>query len=379
MNSVVSNKKKDGDSLTFTISGVNVSFVNAIRRTIVSDIPIAVFKTFPYDESDCVIHKNTTRFNNEILKQRLSCIPIFIDIDETPVKNLVVKVKHMNTSTETQYLTTKQFMIYDVSTKQYLPDSLRDTVFPANSISKNHIDFVRLLPGYIQPDSTKSIIGEEIDFECKISLGMANMNSMFNVTYMTAFTNTIVSKEELNVHFEKYMNSTKKENLSEVELEIAERDWFQLNAKRHFIPDSFDFKLNTICVYDCDQLLNKAIAILINKFKVLIDPSLHNPYDISTTISKNNTFYENCYDITLHNESYTIGKIVEHILFSDCVDVQTPIMSFVSFLKEHPHYSYSVIRIVFVNDTTEQEVIELLHDKFKYIIQIFEHIKTQLN
>lgn len=378
MNSVVSNKKNDNDSLTFTISGVNVSFVNAIRRTIISDIPIAVFKTFPYDESDCIINKNTSRFNNEILKQRLSCVPIFIDIDETPTKNLVVKVKHINTTTETQYLTTKQFRIYDESTKQYLPDSLRDAIFPANKISKTYIDFLRLRPGYIQPNTSKTITGEEIEFECKISIGMASTNSMFNVASMIAFSNTPVPKEELNSHFEKYKNSTKQENLSDIELEIAEKDWFVLNAKRHFIPDSFDFKLNTISVYDCDQLLDKSINILINKFKVLIDPSIHNPYNISTTITTNDTFSKNCYDITLHNESYTVGKIIEYILFSECTDVQDPIMSFVSFLKEHPHYSYSIIRVIFVNDTTEQEVIELLHDKFNHIIKMFEHIKSQL-
>tara|TARA_Y100000385_G_scaffold137318_1_gene142689 strand:+ start:407 stop:1549 length:1143 start_codon:yes stop_codon:yes gene_type:complete len=375
MNSVVTNKKKDGDELTFTISGLNVSFVNAIRRTIVSDIPIAVFKTFPYDESDCVIHKNTTRFNNEILKQRLSCIPILIDVDDKPIKNLVLKVKHANNTTETQYLTTKQFNIYDESTKQYLPDSLRDSIFPANNISKNYIDFVRLRPGYFQPNNTKTIIGEEIDFECKMSLGMANMNAMFNVVSMVAFSNTTVPKEQLDVHFENYKNSTKKENLSTNEQDIAEADWFVLNAKRHFIPDSFDFKMNTICVYDCEHLLSKAITIIINKFKVLIDPSLHNPYNISTQISKNNTFYQNCYDIVLQNESYTIGKIIEHVLFSECVEAEVPTMSFVSFLKEHPHFSYSIIRVVFVDDTTEQEVIELLHEKFQHIIQIYEHIK----
>ncbi len=378
MNSVVSNKKEDGDLITFTISGLNVSFINAIRRTIISDIPIAVFKTFPYDESDCVIHKNTTRFNNEILKQRLSCIPIFIDIDETPIKNLVLKVNHVNTTTETQYLTTKQFKIYDQSTKQLLPDSLRDSIFPANRISKQHIDFVRLLPGYNHPNNNKSIVGEEIDLECKLSVGMANQNSMYNVTSMVAFSNTQVAKEELDMHFENYKKTLKKESLSDVEFELAERDWFALNAKRHVIPNSFDFKLNSICVYDCNHLLHKAIAILVNKFKVLIDPTHTNPYNISMRITKNDTFFKNCYDIILENESYTIGKIIEHVLFSDCVESETPTLSFVSFLKDHPHNSFSLVRIVYIDDESEQDLIELLHDKFKYIIQIFEHIDTQL-
>ena len=109
MNSIIFNKTNDENSCAFTISGINVSFINAIRRTIISDIPIAVFKTMPYDESDCTIHKNTTRFNNEILKQRLSCIPIFIDVDETPIKNLTLKIKHINSTSQIQYFTTENF------------------------------------------------------------------------------------------------------------------------------------------------------------------------------------------------------------------------------------------------------------------------------
>ena len=95
-------------------------------------------------------------------------------------------------------------------------------------------------------------------------------------------------------------------------------------------------------------------------------------------ITKNDTFFKNCYDIILENESYTIGKIIEHVLFSDCVESETPTLSFVSFLKDHPHNSFSLVRIVYIDDESEQDLIELLHDKFKYIIQIFEHIDTQL-
>ena len=50
----------------------------ALRRTILSDIPVVVFRTSPEEENNCIIDKNTTRFNNEIVKQRLSCIPICI-------------------------------------------------------------------------------------------------------------------------------------------------------------------------------------------------------------------------------------------------------------------------------------------------------------
>ena len=38
------------NNLEFKIENTNVSIVNAIRRTIISDIPILVFKTTPYEK-----------------------------------------------------------------------------------------------------------------------------------------------------------------------------------------------------------------------------------------------------------------------------------------------------------------------------------------
>jgi DNA-directed RNA polymerase II subunit RPB3 len=72
---ITSNK---GDEVKFTMSNVNVSIANSIRRTILSDIPTVVFKTAPYEENKANIIANTSRLNNEIIKQRLSCIPIHV-------------------------------------------------------------------------------------------------------------------------------------------------------------------------------------------------------------------------------------------------------------------------------------------------------------
>ena len=39
------------DTLKFTLRNVNLSLANAIRRTILSDIPLVIFKTAPYEEN----------------------------------------------------------------------------------------------------------------------------------------------------------------------------------------------------------------------------------------------------------------------------------------------------------------------------------------
>ena len=83
--------RDDDDNLYFTLSGINVSLANSLRRTMLSDIPLVVFKTTPHDKNKCTIHANTSRLNNEIIKLRLSCIPIhFKDVEQFSLKKYVL-------------------------------------------------------------------------------------------------------------------------------------------------------------------------------------------------------------------------------------------------------------------------------------------------
>ena len=67
MNPIVNNIKNADGKLTFDITNVNVSFVNAIRRILLSEIKTPVFKTFPYHESNCNIITNTSKFVTKLL------------------------------------------------------------------------------------------------------------------------------------------------------------------------------------------------------------------------------------------------------------------------------------------------------------------------
>jgi DNA-directed RNA polymerase alpha subunit len=78
MNPKISNRVNNLDKLTFTLENVDVSVANALRRIILSEIDTFILKTSPYTENRANIITNTSKMNNEILKQRLSSIPIHI-------------------------------------------------------------------------------------------------------------------------------------------------------------------------------------------------------------------------------------------------------------------------------------------------------------
>jgi len=67
MNPKVTNLTEQNNILTFTLSGLNVSLANAVRRTILSDIPTVVFRTSPFEENDAIIISNTSRDRKSVV------------------------------------------------------------------------------------------------------------------------------------------------------------------------------------------------------------------------------------------------------------------------------------------------------------------------
>ena len=89
----IDNKRKDPkhDILTFTIRNVGPSIVNALRRTILSDIETVGVVSEPHEKNEVDMIENRTKLNNEFLKHRLSLIPIHIDdIETTPFEHLEI-------------------------------------------------------------------------------------------------------------------------------------------------------------------------------------------------------------------------------------------------------------------------------------------------
>ena len=91
MEPIITITSEENNTLFFTMSNIDYSLANSLRRIILSDIPTVIFRTFPHNESKVDIIENTSRLNNEILKQRIGCIPIHI-----PILNFLIKIMLWN-------------------------------------------------------------------------------------------------------------------------------------------------------------------------------------------------------------------------------------------------------------------------------------------
>ena len=95
MNPKISDLEETSGYLTFNIENIDNCLINSLRRVILSDIPLLVFRSFPENENKIYIEKNTSRHNNEILKQRLGCIPIHIDDIDFPYEDYQIENKRL--------------------------------------------------------------------------------------------------------------------------------------------------------------------------------------------------------------------------------------------------------------------------------------------
>jgi DNA-directed RNA polymerase subunit L len=369
MSARLENLKESDDIMTFTLSGVDVSYANAIRRTILSDIPVVCFKTTPYAENKATILINTTRLNNEIIKQRLSCIPVCIKDLAIPFKNYLLEVDVENKTDTTIYVTTKDFKIKNTTTDSYLDEADLRKIFPPyippTGKGEYFIDFVKL-----RPKVSEELPGERIKLTCELIVSTARDDSMFNVTATCAYGCT-PDEDKINTELGIRKHKWQEEGKSEKEINFEAANWKLLEGLRYVKRRSFDYILHTVGIYENAELMIKSCEILLDKFTDLdrlIDED-------KLEIKPANVTMENTYDVVLVNEDYTVGNILNYEIFDIYYnDLQK--VSYVGFKKMHPHDSDSLLRVSIVEPNLGKEYVkQMLKTIIKQILDNIQQIK----
>jgi DNA-directed RNA polymerase II subunit RPB3 len=363
----ISNYQNNDNKLTFTLYGVDVSFANSIRRTILADIKTVVFRTTPYEENQANITINTTRLNNEILKQRLSCTPIHItNISKEELDNLVLEVDQENLTESMMVVTTEHFKVKNKRTNSYLSKKDSQTIFPpyiAPNGVEYFVEFVRL-----RPKISEDILGEKIKFTCNFSIGTAKENCMFNVVGTCAYGFTVdndQAKAELTAKQQQWQS----EHMTPENIDYESKNWLLLEAKRYTIKNSFDFVLESVGVFENETIVRIACQVLIDKFQGLIREIDEGKFKINLMVTKT----PNTFDYILTNEDYTIGTVLNHLLYKNYFEGIGSIL-YCGFKKMHPHDTDSIIRLTFKMEEQPSTGLEYIKACSMEAIGVFDSI-----
>ena len=350
MKPVLSKIIENDTKLEFTLSGIDKCFANALRRTILTDIPTVVIRTEDTTVNQCIIQKNTSRLHNEIIQQRISCIPIHVFDPEFADKHMLeIDVVNNFDDQNIHMVTTKDIKIKDIHSNLYLSQEETKKIFPPNDITGYYIDIVRL-----RPKMGTSIPGEHIKLTAKFSVATARINSMFNVVSICSYGNTI-DMEKAESAWEKVYNKLKSEEKEKKEIEHVKSDFWNLDAQRHFIPNSFDFVVQSVGVYANIDIVHKACSILCSKIDTFVSLLEENNIPIlpSNDVKKHGydsiieSTMENSFDIILDNEDDTLGNILSTMMYRTYFIGKEKELTFCSFKKFHPHDNYGVLRIAY--------------------------------
>jgi DNA-directed RNA polymerase subunit L len=360
MNPILLYKNTKQNVLCFQLSNTNVSFANALRRTILSDIPVVVFKTFPYSENTCNIINNTTEHHNEIIKQRLCCLPILFPKSFHP-NDFELYIHQQNTSARDIILTSEHFQIRNKKDNIFLPREEVAKIFPPCPLTNYFIEFAHLRC------PKEGIAGDILHLTCDFSVGCAYDDGAYNVVSLCTYKNTI----DFVKLGEVLQTLIAQWTLESKNIEFEKQNWLLLDGKRIIHNDSFDFAIETIGHYTNEELVIQACQLLMQRLDDLVR---RREFEI---VVSDNTM-SNCYDIVLKNIDYTIGKALEytfHVLF-----FETNIVQYCGFQKKHPHDNFVIIRLSY-NDHVDTDLPSLISDHLHVVIhktkEVFESILFQ--
>lgn len=354
----------DSGALKFTLENADVSTANAIRRIILSEIPTLVFRTDvrPDATDQTTFHVNTTRHHNEILKQRLRCIPIGSSIKDMDRSKYYCELRKKNTTENTIYVTTEDFKVVERETKK-VDESLTKEMFKPDPLSNHYIDFARLLPKVA--DYTE---GEELHVTAEFDMGIAEQDSAFNVCCTCAYGCTPDIEKQKQVWADVPATSDVKKD--------GEKNWRLLSAHRIVKERSFDFVIETVseCVHTNGALLRKACDIMKIKCETFIS-SLEG--EVANILEADVTM-PYAFNIILRREGYTLGKALEHMIYTKHYTGDMK-LTFCAFKKAHPHDPDSYIQVALQDDAPDKVAVisSMAICAAKDIIAIFEDIKRQ--
>ena len=367
---IVSKTDERGE-LRFTIDKINVSLANALRRVILSDISTIVFRTFPYSECKASIVTNTSRLHNEILKQRLSCIPIHITDADFQFKDYQLEIDVVADGSEIRYVTTKDFKMKNKTNGKYLTDVKCREIFPSNPISGDFIEFARLLP-----KMTEYGEGERLTLTCDLDVAAPKEDGAFNVVCTCAYSMTM-DPTKVDEAWRIKEAELVKEGVAAIgseEMKAQRKNWALLDAQRQTKDDSFDFVIETVGVFSNADIVSKAAQIMINKCTKFIRDIESGENHIIPTVST----IQNGFDIELKGEDYTLGKVLEFFMH-DKHYAEDQTVTYCAFRKIHPHNPDSMIRVGFAETVGVDEgiVAEYITTCARDAIVVYEHIRDQ--
>lgn len=307
---------KKGFELKFELHNFPVTFVNSLRRIILSNIPTVVIQ-------DIQILKNTTQMPHEMLKHRMEMLPINVNPqDHSTIKDTVIELNILENPDQkgVETITTDHFTVVSGTDGLIMKD--RDLNTP--------LLFTKLRPG-----ETIHVRGR---------LGVENGSQVCLCTTNWAIDEDLVEAE-------RKIWEEQKQDIREFNTTRIQRLYSRNEQGR---PNKFNFVIESIGVLESKEILKLGLEVLRKQLKSFMD-------DILDNIQREQD--KGSYTISVEQGGHTMGALFQEVIYTD------KNVSFVSYDVPHPLRKTTVLRfhttktpesiLKYANETIEQYCSEV--------------------
>lgn len=349
----ISNINHEDGGLQFTISGshekgLDKSVVNAVRRTLLSDIPTVAFNTSDTDGGDIKMVKNDTSLHNEMMLHRLGLLPLYLNPD-TFCKDYLFECKVIHDkSTPFQMVTANDINIYPLKSHlQARLDSLNDESVTDRDpherdnlmaiLDSNHPDNYDLRHRLSQSDKDKILrpyifrntknycllnelksthtmgAHQSLHFYGSPSVGRARDHSRYQSVSQASYE--FLRDDDLFQQALKEKLATS--DIAEGNIESFTRKFKLAESERYYFRDRegepyrYRFQVKSTHYWDSAELVKRSLQILIDRCETLQKAfmALLQESESPITFTKNKD--TSTYQYTLFNYDHTMGNLIQ--------------------------------------------------------------------
>lgn len=280
-----------GFELSCELRNFPVSFVNAVRRILIGEIPTVVVR-------DVQILENTTQLPHEMLKHRVEMLPINVHpTDSSAIKDAKIELRVFPDKDNARTITTDEFVI----------ESGREGILMKDRDLETPLLFLKVRKG------------ESVHIKARLALENEQVSQVCTATTSWHVDPDLAKKARKE--FEDAGNDVRIFDNS-----LVQRYYSRDENGR---PNWFDLSIESVGVLQSKDILKMAITILRKKVDEYMKEALEN-------IQKESD--EGTYSVSIDQGGHTIGYLMQENIYYDSN------VNFVSYDIPHPLKKTMVLR-----------------------------------
>lgn len=299
---------QDGFRLDAELKNVPVSFVNGMRRIILSEIPTVTI-------TNVQILDNTTQMTHEMLRHRVEMLPVNVLPTEVEViRDAKLEIRFM-TSDKEREVTSDDVVVGGTTRKEVL---LRDKMLGTPML------FMNLKPN------------ESLHIKANLAIAPAGVSQVCVSTYKLHIDETLAMRD-LDAYTKKAPNDERSQKLAVKEFNnlLIQRSYSRDPTTER--PNWFDFTVESIGVMKAKDLVKTAMEIYKTKIEEFAKVDVQREE-------------EGWYRMEVENETFTLGALVQELLYN------AKLVDYVSYNIGHPLRPRLVLR--FKSASQPEAVVE---------------------